>query len=64
MPNPFLSSEEYDERAHAFYNDGKYDEEGIGDAVIASQANVEWPQSWFDEKDPAKFLQEDPAQFL
>ena len=26
MPTPFLSSEEYDERAHAFYNEGKYDE--------------------------------------
>src|SRR5690242_12892036 len=26
MTNPFLSSEEYDERAHAFYNEGKYDE--------------------------------------
>jgi Flp pilus assembly protein TadD len=26
MTNPFLSSEEYDERAHALYNEGKYDE--------------------------------------
>lgn len=26
MPNPFLSSEEYDERAHQLYNDGQYDE--------------------------------------
>jgi len=26
MPTPFLSSEEYDERAHALYNEGKYDE--------------------------------------
>ena len=26
MANPFLSSEEYDERAHALYNEGKYDE--------------------------------------
>src|SRR5690242_16100118 len=26
MPNPFLSSEEYDERAHALYNEGQYDE--------------------------------------
>lgn len=26
MPDPFLSSEEYDERAHALYNEGKYDE--------------------------------------
>ena len=26
MPTPFLSSEEYDERAHALYNDGQYDE--------------------------------------
>ena len=26
MPTPFLSSEEYDERAHQLYNDGKYDE--------------------------------------
>jgi Flp pilus assembly protein TadD len=26
MTNPFLSSEEYDERAHAFYNEGRYDE--------------------------------------
>jgi tetratricopeptide (TPR) repeat protein len=26
MANPFLSSEEYDERAHQLYNDGQYDE--------------------------------------
>ncbi len=26
MTNPFLSSEEYDERAHALYNEGRYDE--------------------------------------
>ena len=26
MSDPFLSSEEYDERAHALYNEGKYDE--------------------------------------
>ena len=26
MTNPFLSSEEYDERAHAFYNEGKYED--------------------------------------
>ncbi|GAC1478443.1 MAG: hypothetical protein NVS1B4_22180 [Gemmatimonadaceae bacterium] len=26
MANPFLSSEEYDERAHGLYNDGQYDE--------------------------------------
>lgn len=26
MPAPFMSSEEYDERAHALYNDGRYDE--------------------------------------
>lgn len=26
MPTPFLSSEEYDERAHALYNEGNYDE--------------------------------------
>ena len=26
MPTPFLSSEEYDERAHALYNEGHYDE--------------------------------------
>ncbi len=26
MPNPFLSSEEYDDRAHALYNEGRYDE--------------------------------------
>jgi len=26
MPTPFLSSEEYDERAHQLYNEGKYDE--------------------------------------
>jgi tetratricopeptide (TPR) repeat protein len=26
MPNPFLSSEEYDERAHQLYNEGQYDE--------------------------------------
>lgn len=25
MPTPFLSSEEYDERAHALYNEGQYD---------------------------------------
>ena len=36
MPNPFLSSEEYDERAHQLYNEGQYDEalevlrEGLG----------------------------------
>lgn len=26
MPTPFMSSEEYDERAHALYNEGQYDE--------------------------------------
>lgn len=26
MPTPFLSSEEYDERAHQLYNDGQYDD--------------------------------------
>src|SRR6476620_6747003 len=26
MPTPFLSSEEYDERAHALYNEGLYDD--------------------------------------
>src|SRR5579872_5658857 len=26
MPNPFLSSEEYDERAHQLYNEGQYDD--------------------------------------
>ena len=26
MPSPFLSSEEYDERAHQLYNDGNYDD--------------------------------------
>lgn len=26
MPTPFLSSEEYDERAHALYNEGQFDE--------------------------------------
>lgn len=26
MSNPFMSSEEYDERAHALYNEGQYDE--------------------------------------
>lgn len=26
MPSPFLSSEEYDERAHLLYNEGSYDE--------------------------------------
>src|ERR1044071_1249713 len=26
MPAPFLSSEEYDERAHQLYNEGRYDE--------------------------------------
>ena len=26
MPTPFLSSEEYDERAHQLYNEGHYDE--------------------------------------
>jgi Flp pilus assembly protein TadD len=36
MPIPFMSSEEYDERAHQLYNDGKYEDalavlnEGIG----------------------------------
>ena len=36
MPTPFLSSEEYDERAHQLYNEGNYDEaldvlkEGLG----------------------------------
>jgi tetratricopeptide (TPR) repeat protein len=26
MPNPFLSSEEYDDRAHALYNEARYDD--------------------------------------
>ena len=26
MPTPFMSSEEYDERAHELYNEGSYDE--------------------------------------
>ena len=26
MPDPFLSSDEYDERAHQLYNEGRYDE--------------------------------------
>ena len=26
MPTPFLSSEEYDERAHALYSEGQYEE--------------------------------------
>ena len=26
MANPFLSSEEYDERAHQLYNEGEYDD--------------------------------------
>ena len=26
MPEPFLSSDEYDERAHQFYNEGQYDD--------------------------------------
>ena len=26
MPAPFMSSEEYDERAHTLYNDARYDE--------------------------------------
>src|ERR1700751_3458039 len=26
MPSPFLSSEEYDERAHQLYNDAQYDD--------------------------------------
>jgi tetratricopeptide (TPR) repeat protein len=26
MPNPFLSSEEYDDRAHQLYNEGRYEE--------------------------------------
>ena len=26
MPSPFLSSEEYDERAHQLYNEGEYDQ--------------------------------------
>lgn len=26
MPSPFLSSEEYDERAHQLYNEGNYDD--------------------------------------
>ncbi|HEY0777855.1 MAG TPA: tetratricopeptide repeat protein [Gemmatirosa sp.] len=36
MPDPFLSSEEYDERAHTLYNEGEYDQaiavlkEGLG----------------------------------
>jgi Tfp pilus assembly protein PilF len=36
MPDPFLSSDEYDERAHQLYNEGRYDEaidilkEGLG----------------------------------
>ena len=36
MPTPFLSSEEYDERAHQLYNEGNYEaalttlREGLG----------------------------------
>ena len=36
MSDPFLSSDEYDERAHQLYNEGQYDEaidtlrEGLG----------------------------------
>ena len=47
MPTPFLSSEEYDERAHQLYNEGQYDEalaesaiydDGFGKIVHAAQA--------------------------
>jgi Flp pilus assembly protein TadD len=46
MPSPFLSSEEYDERAHQLYNDGKYDDalavlnEGIGLYPTAVELHV------------------------
>lgn len=46
MANPFLSSEEYDERAHLLYNEGKYDDamdtlrEGLGIYPAAVELHV------------------------
>ena len=46
MPSPFLSSEEYDERAHQLYNEGNYDEaltmlrEGLGLYPNAGELHV------------------------
>ncbi len=46
MSEPFLSSDEYDERAHQLYNDGKYDEaietlrEGLGLYAHAVELHV------------------------
>src|SRR5215207_707547 len=36
MPTPFLSSEEYDERAHQLYNEGQYDDAlaGYGETLL------------------------------
>src|ERR1035437_8640775 len=46
MPSPFLSSEEYDERAHQLYNEGNYDDalatlrEGLGLYPTATELHV------------------------
>jgi len=46
MPSPFLSSEEYDERAHQLYNEGNYDDalstlrEGLGIYPNATELHV------------------------
>jgi Flp pilus assembly protein TadD len=46
MPSPFLSSEEYDERAHQLYNEGNYDDaldtlrEGLGLYPAAVELHV------------------------
>ena len=46
MSEPFLSSDEYDERAHQLYNDGQYDEaiemlrEGLGLYAHAVELHV------------------------
>jgi tetratricopeptide (TPR) repeat protein len=46
MPSPFLSSEEYDERAHQLYNEGNYDDalstlrEGLGLYPNATELHV------------------------
>src|SRR3954466_13658959 len=43
MPTPFLSSEEYDERAHALYNEARYDEaiEVLGEGLTIYPNAVE-----------------------
>jgi tetratricopeptide (TPR) repeat protein len=43
MPNPFLSSEEYDDRAHQLYNEGRYEEalETLREGLAIYPASVE-----------------------